>query len=139
MIVIGCGPEPTWADLEAEAWRQMAVPGLGAYAVSTLGRVRGPDDAPPEMRAGSRGAWVSLVDSRTGGRVHMALLVLMIQGWLGYAPEPGWRVVRLDGDLLNCRLSNLAWQGRPPRAERSPAKPRRGRRRKVWEDGYDVR
>lgn len=89
------------ALLEGEEWR--SIPGHARYEASSLGRIRGPRGikALSPWRDGYLRAWVD------GRSLQVSRLVLAaFRGW----PLDNEEASHLDGNPLNNRLDNLAWE-----------------------------
>lgn len=117
------------APVRAEKW--LSVADYAGYEISDLGRVRS-WRCPGKNRFSRRrkpyirklipndpkGGYLAVMLCPGGKRkkklkqVH----VLVLEAFVGARPE-GWETRHLDGDVINNRLSNLAWGDRPSQLE----------------------
>jgi hypothetical protein len=88
-----------------EEWKEIPDSG-GRYAVSNLGRVRGPRGLmkPGTNTNGYRHVNVLLDGRRRTAKIHRLVAVAFVPG-----QQPGYDVCHNDGDKLNNRAGNLRW------------------------------
>lgn len=99
--------QPVSTPTVEEEWRP--VPGWPDYAVSNTGRVVSyKSKEPRELRGGLIGGYRRVALHRPDGRKYLAVHRLVALAFIG--PEPvGMEVRHLDGDPLNCHVSNLKY------------------------------
>ena len=90
-----------------EVWKQIA--GFDRYEVSTTGRVRGPGGEMKILKNTSGYAFVRLYPGNGGIAKNVYVGPLVMETFIGERPE-NMKVSFLDGNHMNCKLNNLAYE-----------------------------
>ncbi len=115
---------PEWAPVTDPKW-------VEGYEVSQHGEVRSPKGKILKPNKQGSHLWLSL-RTRTGSGISSARLDRLVLSTFLEPPPPGFTFPsHLDGNTLNCDLSNLTWASEPAVKEPEPAAPPVRRQRKA--------